>query len=121
MTVNELRDKWRKLFGCEAPKMGRTFLRRRLAYKIQVQRYGGLDADNQKMLAEIGDAPKQPKNAAGMVVGTRIERVWQGNTYVVVAREDGFEMNGQHFRSLSGIAAAITGTQWNGKRFFGVK
>jgi hypothetical protein len=40
---------------------------------------------------------------------------------VVIATATGFEYKNQKFRSLSGVAFAITGTQWNGKKFFGVK
>ena len=46
---------------------------------------------------------------------------WKGKVCVVVATAEGFEYNGQLYKSLSGAAFAITGTQWNGKKFFGVK
>jgi hypothetical protein len=53
--------------------------------------------------------------------GTRLIRVWQGVTHTVFVHEDGFEWNGARYRSLSQIAKTITGTQWNGWTFFGVK
>ena len=55
------------------------------------------------------------------IPGTRFERNWKGKICVVVATADGVEYNGQLYKSLSGAAFAITGTQWNGKKFFGVK
>ena len=56
------------------------------------------------------------------VNGTRLCRDWKGKTYEVVVREDGtFEYNGEIYRSLTSVAGVITGTHWNGKKFFGVK
>ena len=75
----------------------------------------------QTALTEIGNTPKPRKNAGGILPGTRFERNWKGKVCVVVATADGFEYNGQTYKSLSGAAFAITGTQWNGKKFFGVK
>jgi hypothetical protein len=53
--------------------------------------------------------------------GTRLIRVWQGETHSVLVLEDGFEWNGTRYRSLSLVAKTITGTNWNGWTFFGVK
>lgn len=54
--------------------------------------------------------------------GTRLRREWKGKTYEVIVRDDGsFEYNGEIYRSLSSVASGITGTHWNGKKFFGVK
>ena len=48
-------------------------------------------------------------------------REWQGTAYHVTIVNDGFLWNGRTYRSLSGIARAITGTNWNGPRFFGMR
>ncbi|MGN7614323.1 DUF2924 domain-containing protein [Magnetococcales bacterium HHB-1] len=53
--------------------------------------------------------------------GTRLKRVWKGNTYCVTVLDRGFELNGVIFNSLSAAARHITGTRWNGKAFFGLK
>ena len=93
MELHELREKWRELYGKDAPDCGKVFLRKQLAFRIQELRYGGI--------SETAE--------------------WKGTIHVVIATDTGFEYNGQNYRSLSGAAFAITGTQWNGKKFFGVK
>lgn len=118
---DELRREWRALLGTNAPPLSTMFLRRKLAYKLQERRFGGLGEADKIKIETIGDAPKPRKNSAGIVVGTILEREWKGVKYVVVARENGFELNGREYRSLSGAAKAITGTSWNGKKFFGVQ
>ena len=121
MNEDELRREWRQVLGATAPPLSPIFLRRKLAYKIQEQQFGGLAEDDKKKIEVIGDAPKPKRNPAGIVVGTILERIWKGKKYTVIARENGFELNGQPYRSLSGVASAITGTSWNGKKFFGVQ
>jgi len=121
MELSELRAKWREVYGKGAPDCGRIFLRRQLAFRIQELHYGGLSRETQERLVEIGNTPKVRPNPGGVIPGTRFEREWKGTLYIVTANAEGFEMNGQNYKSLSGIAAAITGTQWSGKKFFGVK
>ena len=121
MNEDELRREWRQMLGTPSPPLSPAFLRRKLAYKIQERQFGGLAEDDKKKIEVLGDAPKPKRNPAGIVVGTILERIWKGKKYTVIAREDGFELNGQPYRSLSGVANAITGTSWNGKKFFGVK
>ena len=53
--------------------------------------------------------------------GTRLIREWQGQTYEVAVTDTGYLWRGDHYRSLSRIAQAITGTHWSGPRFFGLK
>lgn len=121
MELDELQAEWREVYGKPAPDCGRIFLRRQLAFRIQELHYGGLCRETQKGLVEIGNTPKVRPNPGGVIPGTRFEREWKGNLYVVTATVEGFELNGQNYKSLSGAASAITGTQWNGKKFFGVK
>ena len=121
MEMDELRTKWRELYGKEPPDCGKVFFRRQLAFRIQELQYGGISESAQTALTEIGNTPKPRKNAGGILPGTRFERNWKGKVCVVVATAEGFEYNGQLYKSLSGAAFAITGTQWNGKKFFGVK
>jgi len=121
MNEDELRREWRLMLGTTAPPLSPAFLRRKLAYKVQERQFGGLAEDDKKKIEVIGDAPKPKRNSAGIVVGTILERIWRGKKYTVIARENGFELNGQPYRSLSGVANAITGTSWNGKKFFGVQ
>ena len=121
MELHELREKWRELYGKDAPDCGKVFLRKQLAFRIQERRYGGISETVQSVLEKIGEMPKVRPNPGGVIPGTRFEREWKGTIHVVIATDTGFEYNGQNYRSLPGAAFAITGTQWNGKKFFGVK
>src|SRR5215831_8500509 len=53
-------------------------------------------------------------------VGAILVRQWRGHAHSVLVRDDGFEYEGQHYRSLTVIAERITGTHWSGPRFFGL-
>jgi hypothetical protein len=55
------------------------------------------------------------------VAGTRLVREWNGVEHTVTVKRDGFEFDGRLYKSLSAIARGITGTQWNGWRFFGIR
>ena len=74
------------------------------------------DKDPAANLKPVNNVPKV------LSKGTRLRRDWKGKTYEVFIREDGkFEYDGTIYRSLSAVASEITGTHWNGKKFFGVK
>ncbi len=121
MSVSELKTRWQQVTETDAPECGRIFLRRQLAYKIQELHYGGLNSETQQQLVVIASTPKLKPNASGILPGTRFERDWKNKRYVVIARTEGFELDGQMFQSLSGIAKTITGTSWNGNKFFGAE
>jgi hypothetical protein len=53
--------------------------------------------------------------------GTVLGREWNGRMQRVAVRADGFAWNGKTYPSLSQVAFAITGTRWNGPRFFGLR
>jgi len=114
----QLCDKWRDLYGSEPPNSSREFLRRRLAYRIQEIMYGGLDAALKAALT-VGNAPVKPVTA--LRDGTKIVREWHGREYEVIVRGEKYEYNGKLYRSLSGVARAITNTNWNGNEFFGIR
>ena len=120
MELEDLRGVWLQVFGKPAPDCGKVFLRRQLAYKIQEQYFGGMTASADAALKELASKPKLIPNQGGAVPGTIYKREWKGKVHTVVATHDGFEYNGMTFKSLSGAAHAITGTQWSGKKFFGV-
>ena len=118
MTRPQLCDKWRDLYGSEPPNSSREFLRRRLAYRIQEIMYGGLDPTLKAALT-VGNAPVKPTTA--LRDGTKIVREWHGREYEVIVRGEKYEYAGKLYRSLSGVARAITNTNWNGNEFFGIK
>ena len=114
----QLCDKWRDLYGSEPPNSSREFLRRRLAYRIQEIMYGGLDPALKAALT-VGNAPVKPTTT--LRDGTKIVREWHGREYEVIVRGEKYEYAGKLYRSLSGVARAITNTNWNGNEFFGIR
>jgi hypothetical protein len=116
-----LKQQWRDLFDSEPPPFNRRYLESRLAYRIQELAYGGLKPETVKRLEELGDeveadaAPSRKRRQKGLpIVGTRLIREWQGVEQLVTVTADGFDWQGQPYKSLSAIARAITGTRWNG-------
>src|SRR6267154_2730791 len=127
LSLLELRTRWKTLFGHRAPKsLRRNFLARAVAYQMQVEAYGGLSAATKRRLREIantvrnGDANSIP-GINRIKPGTQMIRQWQNATHTVTALAEGFEWNGRTYKSLSAVANAITGTNWNGFAFFGIK
>jgi plastocyanin len=127
LSLFELRNRWKRLFNHPAPKsLRRNFLARAVAYQMQVEAYGGLPAAAKRRLREIanavrnGDANAVP-GSVRIKPGTQMIRQWQNTTHTVTALVEGFEWNGGTYKSLSAVANAITGTNWNGFAFFGIK
>ena len=125
MPMNALRKKWSDLFGTDSGRLGRKYLIRRLAYRIQELVHGGLSRDARTRLKELAKNPngkrKTKREATNLQVGTRLLRDWRGDRYEVVVAHDGFVYNGKTYRSLSGVARAITGAHKGGRRFFGLE
>ena len=131
MSLEQLHEQWRDLYGGEPPRYKRQFLIKRLAYRIQELFYGGLSEAAQAHLRHVaqGDPVARvdrrvagnPRNKADILPGTRFVRIWKDRRYEVLAQENGFEYDGRIFRSLSAVAREITGTRWNGRLFFGLK
>lgn len=126
MNLNELREKYEELFGCETKLKSAEFLRRRLAYRIQEVHYGGLSEEDHRKLEAIAANDSRAnlvnkRQAKDLPRGTRLRRVWHGTVYEVTATgSGGYEYNGRIYRSLSAVTEQITGTKWNGRNFFGV-
>ena len=126
----ELRARWTQVLAEQPPPcLGRDVLTLGIAYAMQERRYGGLtkavSKELDRLLAQVlGDAasgtPPRPISPLPRT-GTVLVREWQGTTHHVTVLDDGFLWNGQTHRSLSGIACAITGTNWNGPRFFAMR
>jgi hypothetical protein len=127
LTLAELRGRWKALFGNPAPKSLRCkFLARAVAYQMQVVAYGGLSVSAKRRLEEIAAGLRRgDADAAGVArkirPGTQMIRQWRDKTHTVTAVTDGFEWNGEIYKSLSAVARQITGTNWNGYAFFGIK
>ena len=132
LDMAQLKERWRALFGTEPPGYNRPFLVKRLAYRIQELAYGGLPQEAKERMRSFleeegyddlgrpGGKPNAKLNALS-VPGTVFVREWDGVRNEVRATTDGFEYHGRLFKSLSAAARAITGTRWNGPRFFGIR
>ncbi|WP_244301465.1 DUF2924 domain-containing protein [Stappia sp. P2PMeth1] len=127
MSVNELKAEWEALFATPAPNNSRGYLELRIGYRIQELMLGGLSRETRRtldLLADEIDGKSDRKaivaDARNPVVGTRLVREWGGVEHTVTVMKDGFDWQGRKFKSLSAAARAITGTQWNGYRFFGL-
>jgi hypothetical protein len=126
MPVVELRALWRAKFKSDPPKaFGPDLLRRSIAYKIQEDAYGGLDRATTRLLKTL--MAQFAKSNGRIVLPRRIKpgailvRQWKGHSHRVTVLEDGFAYQGKPYESLSEIARLITGTRWNGPKFFGLR
>jgi len=130
LSRDELRALWTQELGDRPPQsLGRDVLALGVAYARQERLYGGLTKPVKKELDRLlADAladgvieGRKPVATPLPRTGTILVREWQGTTHHVTVVNDGFLWNGQTHRSLSNIARAITGTKWNGPRFFGMR
>lgn len=112
-----LRDEWRRRYGAPPRMRSKDLLARLLAWRIQADAFGGLDAVTIRLLKSERTAPP----AIDLMPGTRLAREWQGRRHEVEVLERGFRHDGAIYGSLSEVARAITGTRWNGLRFFGLR
>ena len=126
--IAELKKQWRELFNEEPPAFNRRYLESRLAYRIQELAYGGLKVETVKRLQKLGEqldggniTTRRVRADLKPITGTRLIRDYQGVEHSVTVRDSDFEYQGRPYKSLSAIARAITGTQWNGPVFFGLK
>ncbi len=118
MTLDQLRELWGRRYGAPPPLRSEPFMRQLLAWRLQAQAYGGLDAETRKVLARSGAVEPEGKQLG---VGARLTRSWKGRMVTVVVEEQGFRWEGQMFPSLSAAATAIAESRWNGPRFFGLR
>lgn len=133
-----LRARWRQLTRKPAPEhLGRALLTRLLAYNLQARVYGDLDRDTTRYLdavhreqqrrAASGESgvpvvPAVPDPRRGRLKpGTLLVREHGGRVHRVMTMAEGFAYEGATYQSLSEIARLITGTSWNGPRFFGLR
>ena len=124
-STQELRHAWRRLHHTGPPLgLSRDLIIRALADKLQQRAHGGPSRALQRRLRMLAG---EFENGAGsfdpggvLKTGTSLVRRWRGHTHTVLVCEDGFEYDGQRYRSLTVIAERITGAHWSGPRFFGL-
>src|SRR5215471_6191704 len=124
-STHDLRLAWRRLHRTDPPLgLSRDLLIRALANQLQERTHGGASRALRRRLRNLtagsrkAGVPLDP----GIVLktGTRLVRHWRGHAHTVLVRKDGFEYEGQHYRSLTVITERITGAHWSGPRFFGL-
>lgn len=125
MSPAQLRSKWRQLYRASPPDFTPDLLRRGIAWRLQERFYGGLPAAAEDELRRLATELRRTGRIAEPEVrlkpGTRLIRGWKGRSYLVEVKDDGYHYDGRRFTSLTPIAREITGTNWSGPRFFGVK
>jgi hypothetical protein len=129
---HQVRLQWRNRFGRMAPKsLSKSLLVRVLIYRVQADLLGDLEPEVLRVLEryaarDAGLRGRGRPSARPIVDGPRIKpgsvlvREVAGRIHRVMALEEGYAWEGKTYRSLSEVARAITGTQWNGRRFFGL-
>ena len=117
----DLIDLWASNYGNQPPKgTSRRLLEHAAAYEMQVAALGGLKPRTRRSLNAAVTAGSLLPVKQQPAPGTRLVREWNGRIHTAETLDNGFEWNGQTFRSLSAVAHAITGAKWSGPRFFGL-
>ncbi len=143
MTVSELRERYAELFNETTRARNRTWLIRRIIWRMQSLQQGGLSERALRQANELAnnadlrvtapresellpDAAERTKTVACRIEGrsrvplpgTVITRRYKGRLLQVKVVRDGFEFEGELFKSLSAVAKRVTGSHWNGYKFF---
>ena len=118
MDLDQLRGFWKQRHGKPPALRSEPIMRQLLAWRVQVQAFGGLDAATLNVLGRTGPVLAEGKHLG---VGARLTRQWKGREITVIVEESGFRWDEQLFPSLSSAATAIAGSRWNGPRFFGLR
>ena len=132
LDLRGLRVRWQSIFGRQTPThLTRHLLFAVIAYRVQADRFGDLDHATRQVLDRTVGKEAGPAMSARLASfdqkrnelkpGTVLVREWDRQSQRVMVLADGFAWNGQTFDSLSKVAFAITGTKWNGPRFFGLR
>jgi hypothetical protein len=126
LDAEALREKWVALFGAEpSPHLGRSFMIRALAYRLQERALGGVKPATQRLLDRIAgsgsEITRERTPAPRASAGTVLIREWRGVTHRVTVLDHDVVYGGRRYKSLSEVARAITGTHWSGPLFFGLK
>ncbi len=136
MTMTELKEKFRELYGQPPRSHNKPYLQKRLAFRVQELAEGGLSETALAKIAELGaklperwkrrhsptPSTSEPERDSRLpAAGSVLTRIYQGRKHRVAVRDDCFIYGGKEFKSLSAIAKRVTGTAWNGFLFFGIQ
>lgn len=143
MTPAQLRERYLDVFGEPSRSGHKEWLIKRIIWRLQANAEGGLSERAKRRALELANdadirlrAPTQFQREAGLVqssvtrklparngngvppVGTPLVREYKGRTLEVLVRDNGFEFEGERYRTLSALAKKITGTHTSGNLFF---
>ncbi|MCA9632834.1 MAG: DUF2924 domain-containing protein [Myxococcales bacterium] len=143
MTVAELRERYREVFGEPTRSRNKDWLRKKIAWRIQELAEGGLSERALARIEELADGAPLRRRSSGNGAaeaptagatdqaasrdprlpepGTVLTRMHEGVEHTVTVLDDGFEYRGERYASLSKIAREISGTNWNGFLYFGLQ
>jgi hypothetical protein len=139
LDIHALRTRWRRAFRTAPPDLPRPLLYRLLAYRLQARAYGDLDRETARFLDQVAREHERRRKAGerrgaktpppvppvpdrrGRKPGSLLVRAYGGTLHRVTILQNGFAWQGSTYKSLSEIARLITGTRWNGPRFFGLR
>jgi Protein of unknown function (DUF2924) len=132
LDLHGLRARWKSMFRQQPPShLPRHLLFAVLAYRLQAGELGDLDPATARLLRQIATGggtlgasrltEALGRRRAELKPGTILMREWNAQAYRVMVVDEGFALNGKTYDSLSKVAFAITGTHWNGPRFFGLR
>ena len=145
MTVDQLRAKYAEVFGERTNGRHKEWLIKRVAWRMQANAEGDLSERARRRAMELANdadlrmtPPRQPKPAADadertstvatkvvagteLLPGTVVKREYKGRIIRATVLDDGFECEGERYKSLTAVVKAITGKHWNGFHFFGLR
>jgi DUF2924 family protein len=124
LDLDGLRARWKSMLRQQPPPhLPRHLLFAVLAYRLQADELGDLDPVTARLLRQIATSggTVEASRRTELKHGTILMREWNARAHRVMVVDDGFAWNGRTYDSLSKVAFAITGTNWNGPRFFGLR
>lgn len=120
MSMAEIKKQFSHYFNCHAGNYSKDFYIANIAYRMQELEFGGLSSATKNLLVKMHTTVSAPKKKNIAPVGTKIIKTYKGHDYVVRILEDGFDLDGQRFKTLSGMAKKITGMKISGNVFFNI-
>jgi hypothetical protein len=122
LPLRELKAAWATEFRRDPPKgLWRGLLLRTLAWRIQEKAFGGHDKATLRLLEAYGQKKQGDARCQRLKTGTVLVREFGGTRHTVTIVPDGFVWQDKSYSSLTAIARIITGSNWNGPRFFGLR
>lgn len=119
MNISELKKLFLRYFNAHPTLKTKEAYILKLSYRMQELEFGGLSSASRSFLNKISAKAPNVKKVAIAPIGTKIIKQYKGRDYVIRVLENGYELDGQRFKSLSGMAKKITGMKISGSAFFG--